>query len=99
MPFRQGTSIRQNKYYYLLLADVYTSKSDFSKASEVYEELVKNIPGTEEYLFQAAALYIYQQKYDDALECYSRIEEKFGINEQITFQKQNILIKQGKWMK
>jgi tetratricopeptide (TPR) repeat protein len=86
----------ENKYYYILLADIYTNKSEFGKASEVYEELIKTIPGTEEYLFQVAALYIYQQEYDKALDCYDRIEEKFGINEQIIFQKQNILIKQGK---
>lgn len=86
---------RKNKYYYLLLAEIYTKRTEYGKATEVYEELMNEIEGLDQYLFETAALYIYQEKYDEALSCYDRIEAKYGINEQVIYQKQSILIKTG----
>ncbi len=85
-----------NKYYYLLLAEIYKKQSDYAKAAEVYEQLVDKIPGSEEYLIETASLYIYLNRIDDALRCYRRVEETFGINEQVSIQIQNILLKQNK---
>lgn len=87
---------KNNKYYYLLAADLYTRQSDFERAAEIYEELIRNIPGTEEHYFDLAAIYLFQDELDKAIEAYQKIEVRFGINEQSTFQKQKILLKQNK---
>jgi len=87
---------KNNKYYYLLAADLYTRQSDFERAAEIYEELIRNLPGTEEHYFDLAAIYLFQDDLDKAIEAYQKIEVRFGINEQSTFQKQKILLKQNK---
>ena len=79
---------KNNKYYYLLAADLYTRQSNFESAAEIYEELIRNIPGTEEHYFDLAAIYLFQNKLDKAIVAYQKIEARFGINEQSTFQKQ-----------
>jgi len=87
---------KYNKYYYLLAADLYTRQSDFERATEIYEQLIHNIPGTEEHYFDLAAIYLFQNELDKAIIAYEKIEVRFGINEQSTFQKQKILLKQNK---
>jgi len=87
---------KNNKYYYLLAADLYTRQSNFERAAEIYEELIRNIPGTEEHYFDLAAIYLFQNELDKAIAAYQKIEIRFGINEQSTYQKQKILLKQNK---
>lgn len=86
----------ENKYYYILLADIYTQVSNYKEAALVYEELLENVPGTENQLFQLAALYYYLKNYPKALETYNRAEERYGLVEEIAYQKQDIYSKQGK---
>jgi len=87
---------KNNKYYYLLAADLYTRQSNFERAAEIYEELIRNIPGTEGHYFDLAAIYLFQNELDKAIAAYQKIEIRFGINEQSTYQKQKILLKQNK---
>ena len=53
---------KYNKYYYLLAADLYTRQSNFERAAEIYEEMISKIPGTEEYYFDLAAIYLFQNE-------------------------------------
>ena len=82
----------ENKYYYLLIANIFTEKGEFDKASEYYELMISHVEGVDDYLFELAALYLYQNRLDDALSTYNKAEEVFGVNEQIVFQKQKILL-------
>ncbi|MDH5365845.1 MAG: tetratricopeptide repeat protein [Cyclobacteriaceae bacterium] len=83
---------KENKYFYLITANIYTEKGDFVKSAELYEQMISQIDGTNEYLFELAALYLYQNRLDDALSSYNRAEEVFGINEQAIHQKQKIYL-------
>lgn len=87
---------KANKYYYLLSAEIQTNLSNFQEAAELYETMLSAIPNTESYMFDLAALYIYQDKLDNALEVYNKAENHFGVLEEITYQKQQIYIQQGK---
>lgn len=89
----QGT---KNKYYYLLLAEVYTNLAQLDNAILTYQELLKNVSGSDEYLFEMAGLQFYQKQYDQALESYEKAKQRFGIMEEITFKKQQIYLKQNK---
>lgn len=81
-----------NKYYYLLAVDIYSNQGDLQKVADTYDILIKKIPGTGNYLFNLAATYLYLQNYDAALDAYSRAQERFGLNEEIAFQKQKIYL-------
>lgn len=83
---------QDNKYFYALASDIYTQMGNFKKASEQLEEMIGRIDGTDPYLFELAALYLYQNRYDDALQAYTRIENTYGISEEIIAQKQKIYL-------
>ena len=87
---------KNNKYYYLLAADLYTRLSDFERAVGIYEEMIGQIPNTNNYLFELAALYLFKNDLEGAINTYNRAEEIYGVNEKTTFQKQKILLKQNK---
>ena len=86
----------KNKYYYLLAVDIYSNLGDLSKVAQAYEDLIITVPGTANYLFNLAATYIYLKDLDKALATYSRAQEKFGISEEVAFQKQKIYLQQNK---
>ncbi|WP_422361250.1 tetratricopeptide repeat protein [Reichenbachiella sp.] len=83
----------KNKYYYLLVTHVQTSLGDLNAAEKTYAEMLANVSGTENYLFELAAVQLYQKKYDAALASYQSAEDHFGPMEEITIQKQQIYLK------
>lgn len=85
-----------NKYFYLLASNIYASLGDFDKATDALETMMTQVKGTEEYLFELAALYLYNKKEDQALKVYSRAEEVMGVNEVSSQQKQRIYFEKGK---
>ena len=86
----------ENKYYYILTADIYTSMSNFEQASQVYEKMMVNTTGTENYLYELAALYLYQNDLEKALDTYEKAKVRFGIIEEVAYQKQQIYLKLGR---
>jgi tetratricopeptide (TPR) repeat protein len=87
---------KKNKYFYLLAANIYGSLTRFDKAAATYETLLQEVPGTEEYLYELAAVYQYANKFDDAVKTYNRAENVLGVSEVSSVQKMRILIEQGK---
>jgi tetratricopeptide (TPR) repeat protein len=87
---------RKNKFYYLLAANIYGSLSQFDKAEQTIETMMKEVSGTEEYLYELAAFYLYDKKPDKAIDVYNRAEQLLGLNEVSSLQKQKIFLEQGK---
>jgi tetratricopeptide (TPR) repeat protein len=87
---------KKNKYFYLLAANIYGSLTKFDKAAWAYETLLQEVPGSEEYLYELAAVYQYANKFDDAVKTYNRAEDILGISEVSSVQKMRILIENGK---
>jgi len=87
---------RKNKYYYLLAANIYGSLSQYAKAEETIEAMMKEVSGTEEYLYELAAFYLYDKKPEKAIEVYNRAEQLMGLNEVSSMQKQKIYLEMGK---
>lgn len=85
-----------NKYFYLLAATIYNSLSKFDKAAHVYEKMIENIKGTDEYLYDLASVYQYSNKPEEAIKTYNRAESILGINEISSIQKQRIYLEIGK---
>jgi tetratricopeptide (TPR) repeat protein len=87
---------KKNKYYYQLAAGLYANLQNFGKAAAMLETMMKEIPGTEESLFDQAAYFSFGGKPDEALKAYNRAESIFGVNETSSLQKQRILLEGGK---
>jgi tetratricopeptide (TPR) repeat protein len=87
---------KKNKYFYLLAANIYTSLTKFEKAASIYETMLAEVKGTDEYLYDLAAVYQYANKIEDAIRTYQRAETILGINEISSLQKQRLLLEQGK---
>ncbi len=96
VPFAQAAVAldSKNPYYYLLLAQLHTDQKQFDAAAQAYNDLLRNVPDSEEYLFNLADLYLAQSRYDDALKTYERIEKQFGELEQLTVSRQQIYLRQ-----
>ena len=82
-----------NKYYYILVSHIQTSLGDLTAAEKTYAEMIEKVPDTENYLFELAAVQLYQKKFEEALASYVKAEEHFGPMEEITLQKQQIYLK------
>ncbi|WP_242916097.1 tetratricopeptide repeat protein [Pontibacter liquoris] len=96
VPFAQAAIAqdKKNAYYYLLLAQAQTEQKQYTEAAQAYNDLLKNVPNSEEYLFNLADLYLSQSRYDDALKTYERIEKQFGPLEQLLVSRQQIYLRQ-----
>lgn len=87
---------KKNKYFYLLASNIYANLGQFEKATGALETMMKEVKGTEDYLFELAALYLYDKKEDEALKVYNRAEDIMGVNEVSSQQKQRIYLDKGK---
>lgn len=87
---------KKNKYFYLLAANIYNSMTSFDKSAAVYETMIKEVKGTEEYLYELAAVYQYANKYDDAIKTYNRAENQLGVNEVSSIQKLRLYLELNK---
>ena len=87
---------KKNKYFYLLASNIYSGLNNFEKAENALETMMKEVKGTEDYLYELAALYQYDKKPDEAIKIYNRAENILGISEVSSLQKQKIFLQQGK---
>jgi len=87
---------RENKYFYLLAATIYNSLGRFDKAADAYESMMKSVKGTEEYLYEVAAVYQHAGQPQEAIKAYNRAQEIFGLNEVSSIQKLKLLLEAGK---
>jgi tetratricopeptide (TPR) repeat protein len=87
---------KKNKYFYLLASSIYSNLTQFGKAAQTMETLIKEVPGNEEQLYDLAAIYQYDRKPEEALKIYNRAENILGVNEVSSINKQRIYLEQGK---
>lgn len=87
---------KDNKFYSLLLAEIFVKQKRYGEAEELYEALLKKGAENVEYGIELAAIYLFDDKPDKALETYNKVEREIGLNEEITRQKQRIYLKQNK---
>lgn len=87
---------KKNKYFYLLAANIYNGLSRFDKAAEAYEQLIKQVPGSEDFLFELGATYQFANDIDKAIKVYDRAEESMGVNEMSSIQKVRLYLELNK---
>ncbi|MCK9498481.1 MAG: tetratricopeptide repeat protein [Bacteroidales bacterium] len=85
----------QNKYYLLLLANVYSNNNLDDEAIKVFEQLTKIEPLNINYYLKIFQLYKAKKKYSNALKILDKTETIFGISDYISLEKEDIYIKMG----
>ncbi|GAB4123956.1 MAG: tetratricopeptide repeat protein [Raineya sp.] len=85
-----------NKYYYILLANIYQMQGQYEKAAQTYEKmLAKKIPATDIHQYDLAQIYQFRIKdYPKALKIYDNLEKKYGVQVAINQAKQIIYTEQ-----
>jgi len=87
---------KKNRYYYLLASTVYSNLNNFPKAEQALETMMSEIKGTDEYLYELAALYQFDRKREEAIKVYNKAESLMGINEVSSLQKLRLYLDLGK---
>lgn len=85
-----------NKWYKILLMDIYQSQSQYEKAGKIIKDLLVQEPENLSFIEDLALNYLYQNDYKNALKAYDTLEEKTGLMEEISIQKEKIYLIMGK---
>jgi tetratricopeptide (TPR) repeat protein len=85
-----------NEWYWVSLATSYEKSNDILKLQHVFDELLRINPNKPDYYFDKASALILEQKYDEALAVYTRLEQLTGLTDDLVANRQKIYLKQGK---
>lgn len=77
-----------NSWYKLLLSNIYKRSENFKESVQVLEELVAQNPTNFEFIEELAYNYIFIGEDEKAIRVLNIIENKIGINEKLSIQKQ-----------
>lgn len=83
----------QNKWYELLLADIYASNYKYEEAAEVYGRVVKKFPDEYDLYLDWAYMHVEAKNYEKAIFAYDELEKRLGVEESISFQKQSLYLR------
>ena len=81
-----------NKWYQFLYAEVLAQNNQYLEAAGVYQQLVTKYPSDYDYYFDLGYMLIKAGKYEDAIKAYNKVEDKIGVTENISIQKQRLYI-------
>ncbi|MGV3507668.1 MAG: tetratricopeptide repeat protein, partial [Sphingobacteriaceae bacterium] len=84
-----------NKWYWLLLGDIYKKTRNLNQLILVFNELIRINPAEEDYYFDKANAFFIQGKNDEAEKVYAEIEDRFGSSEGLVTARQRVYQKQG----
>ena len=82
--------------YYDLKAQICHSLSKHVEAAKALEEIIRLQPGNVDAYFDAANQYIYAKDYKSALLIYDKMEDRFGVGEDLIRQKEQLYLRLGK---
>ncbi len=82
----------ENKYYSLLVAEIYRGLKQPLAAAEILDSLTSDGESNQQYNLDLASLYLQSNELDKALVVLNRAEEYYGVYEPITIQKQRIYL-------
>ncbi|MCU0370178.1 MAG: tetratricopeptide repeat protein, partial [Bacteroidales bacterium] len=85
-----------NKWYKKLLIRLYQTEGKYTEAGLVIDQLLLSEPDNIEYYQDEALNHIYNNDYKNAIKTYDILEQKLGITEEISVQKEKIYIMTGK---
>ena len=81
-----------NIWYMLLLSELYQSSSQYEEAIKLMDKIIQKDPDNLDYYYQIASMNLALNKYQEAIKVYNLIEEKAGVSEEISIQKNKIYL-------
>jgi len=75
-----------------LLAQIYQQRKQFVEAAALFDDLRRMEPDNDEYLYMKAVSLGMGGKYQEAIDAYSELEKKVGLNDQIVVAKQQVYL-------
>jgi predicted Zn-dependent protease len=81
-----------NIWYQLFYAEVLQLDGKIKDAISIYENITANHPDDLDYYYQLAALYLTSERFQDAIKVYNEIEDRVGVSEDISIQKEKIYL-------
>jgi len=85
-----------NKWYKILLAEVYQQQKKYKKAAGIYGSLYQLDTEKDDYMFKKAGLLAMGKQYEKSIESYNELEKKLGLIAQISLAKENVYLLWGK---
>lgn len=86
----------QNRWYWLLLADIYKQSNNVSKLIPVFDELMRLEPANPDHYFDKANALVILKKIGEANLLYNDIEKRYGSSAELSEARQRVFIRQGK---
>ena len=86
-----------NVQYQMLLADIYMLQDQSHMSIHIYEQLLGANPENMEVYYQLIATYLYNKQFEEALNQLDRMEQTFGFSEDISIQRQKIMVNLGRF--
>jgi tetratricopeptide (TPR) repeat protein len=86
----------ENKWYKLILVEIYGKAGKKKELLKTCEKLVKQYPGSVDFLYELANAYLMNNDGNNAIKIYDQIEELLGVTEEISLQKQRIYLIENK---
>ena len=84
-----------NPWYRITLADLHEALNEDDKAAEVYAELVRRVPDSEQFYYQWAHYLVRAGDPDAAIKVYDQLEKRVGINETLSQRKHTLYVGTG----
>jgi predicted Zn-dependent protease len=84
-----------NKYYYLLSAQLFKQKQDLASAALAYEQMIENTTDYYDYLLDLVDIYVALNRFDKAIETIVVLEGKYGETTRFAIQKSTLLLASG----
>lgn len=85
----------ENRWYKILLAQIYQNNNEYSKAGEIYSLLLEDDPNNVDFLYRNALLMASSDQPQRAIDAYNEMERVVGYNEQIALARQQLYREMG----
>ena len=86
----------ENKWYQIRLAQLYEFTGDYEAYATIFRNLLKEDPDNLEYFAELSSALMLLEKYDEVIDILNEMEKSIGVNEFISFEKQQIYDAMGK---
>lgn len=87
----------QNAWYLQNLSNLYYKSGEYKKAVQIVERQIKLQPFSINHYYQLVNVYVKLNSAKGVIDSYNRIEQKFGIIENISLRKKDIYLSQKKY--
>jgi tetratricopeptide (TPR) repeat protein len=86
---------KSNLFYAQQLAELYAKRRKYADAAQIYETLLAKSPGNIQYGIELAAVYVFSEQFDKAIQTYDILEKSIGVTEEIIHQKEQLYLRKN----